>query len=105
MATVIESRSWQDVVKVARDHRDASIGRIEPPLPQVPVELPLNVSRIPRQLLSEKEIKITETTTENLVSWLASGVISSSQVTNAFLRRAGIAQRLVSTYMYTTMLA
>ena len=96
MATVTKSRPWQDVAKEARDHRDASIALVEPALPQVPDQLPLDVSRLPSQLLSQREIDITETAAEDLVVQLASGVISCVEVTNAFLRRAGIAQRLVS---------
>lgn len=89
------SKSWQQIAKTAQDLRDASINRIHPPVPDVPSDLPTNVTDIPRQLLTTDEILTTERSTEDLVSLLASGKLTSTAVVKAFLRRAGIAQRLV----------
>lgn len=88
---------WQEIAKEAQSLRDTSIKQIQPPVPDVPspAELPLNVTSIPRQLLSEAELKITESPPEKLLRLLASGELSSVDVTTAFLRRAGIAQKLV----------
>ena len=88
---------WQDVAALAQSLRDKSIDRIEPAIPKVPSssELPLNTSKLPSQLLSPEESKITETSPEQLLKSLASGELSSVQVVTAFLRRAGIAQKLV----------
>lgn len=90
------TRSWQDISKQAQEHRDASIKLVKPSVPGVPSELPLDVTGIPKLLLTTEEVIITETSPEDLVASLASGKVTSTTVTNAFLRRAGIAQKLVS---------
>lgn len=87
--------SWQDVAKTAQDLRDASIGRINPPVPDVPSDLPRDVTNVPKHLLAPDEVLITETSPEDLTTALASGKFTSTAVTNAFLRRAGLAQKLV----------
>lgn len=94
---------WQEVAAIAQSLRDKSIERIQPTVPEVPSssELPLNTTHIPQQLLGEDEYAITETSPEQLLSSLASGKLSSVEVTKAFLRRAGIAQRLVSGRLQT----
>ena len=91
------SMTWQEIARAAREHRDKSIAEVTPPLPDIPSEdLPLNVTSIPWKHLSSFEIELTETSPEKLVKSLASGALTSTEVTNAFLRRAGIAQKLVS---------
>ncbi len=87
--------SWEDIAATAQELRDASISRIVPPVPDVPQKLANNVTNIPKQLLTTDEILITETLPEDLLSSLASGKITSTAVVNAFLRRAGLAQKLV----------
>ncbi|EHY52325.1 Acetamidase [Exophiala dermatitidis] len=89
---------WQEIAKQAQAQRDKSIDQIQPPIPAVPSpdELPLNVTSIPRELLNEAELKITESPPEELLKFLASGELSSVDVTTAFLRRAGIAQKLTN---------
>lgn len=89
-------RTWQETAKIAQDFRDNSIAEIQPPVPDVPTDLPLNVIALPRELLSEAEVSLTEKTTEELLQALATGTVSSTTVTLAFLRRAGLAQKLVS---------
>ena len=90
------SKSWQEIAQAAQEHRDKSIAEVKPPLPDIQSEdLPLNVTSIPWKHLSTFEIEVTETSPEKLVKLLASGELTSTQVTNAFLRRAGIAQKLV----------
>lgn len=79
-----------------RDYRDDSIAAVEPTVPEVSSELPLNVTSIPKQLLTNREVEITETSPEDLLTALASNTLSSVEVTSAFLRRAGLAQRLVN---------
>lgn len=87
--------TWQETAKQMQDYRDASLAAIEPAIPEVPNELPLNVTGIPEQLLSAREIGITETPPEDLVAKMATGELTSTEVTSAFLRRAGLAQKLV----------
>jgi amidase len=87
--------SWQEIARIAQDLRDSSIAEVNATVPDVPSELPLNVSKLPGDLLSKAEISITETVPEQLLDALASGELTSTDVTNAFLRRAGLAQKLV----------
>lgn len=87
--------SWQDIAKIAQDLRDQTIAGVKPAIPDIPSELPLNVSKLARELLSDAEVTITETAPEQLLRALASGKLTSTEVTNAFLRRAGLAQKLV----------
>lgn len=89
-------KPWQEVAKLAQEARNKSIALVQPPVPDVPADLPLNVSEIPRQLLTPSEIEITETPPEALVQKLASGELTSVAVITAFLRRAGLAQKLVN---------
>jgi amidase len=88
-------KSWQEIAQIAQDVRDESIAQVQPPVPGVPDDLPLNVTSIPKQLLTPREIEITETAPEVLVQKLASGDWTCVEVTNSFLRRAGLAQKLV----------
>jgi amidase len=99
----MSSKSWQEIAQIAQDLRDKSIEQVKPTIPDVPSELPLNVSKLPAELLSKAEISITENSPEDLLDLLASGKVTSTEVTNAFLRRAGLAQKLVCSppiYMY-----
>lgn len=89
--------SWRDVAKTAQELRDASISRVQPSVPDVPSGLPKDVTDIPNALLSTDEAFITQTSPEDLVLSLASGKLSCGTVVNAFLRRAGLAQKLVYT--------
>lgn len=88
--------TWQETAQQMRDHRDATIAAIEPNLPPLPAELPLNVTGIPKQILTEREIELTESSPEYLINALAAGFVTSTEVTKAFLRRAALAQQLVS---------
>ena len=88
--------AWQDVAKIAQDRRDDSIRRVEPPIPEIPDQLPLDRTDIPKYLLSTEEIIITQTAPEDLIISLALGKYTSTTVTIAFLRRAGLAQGLVN---------
>ena len=51
---------------------------------------------IPQILLSPREVEITTMSAEGLVALLATGTLTSTEATNAFLRRAGLAQKLVN---------
>jgi amidase len=100
------SKPWQDIAKEAQELRDKSIAEVHPTLPDINIEdLPLNVTSIPSQYLTPSEIDITETSPEKLVNLLAAGKLSCAEVTNAFLRRSGIAQKVVRLYTYHTLSA
>lgn len=88
--------TWQETAKQMQNHRDSTIAAIEPAVPEVPKELPLNVTSLPKELLTKREIELTESTPEYLVNALAVGWITSTEVTKAFLRRAGLAQKLTN---------
>ncbi|KAL9102226.1 MAG: hypothetical protein Q9163_002608 [Psora crenata] len=95
MATT-KNRPWQEIAEEAQGYRDASIKRVQPAVPNVPESLPLDVTKIPKDLLSEQELCITQTPPEVLLKELALGQLLCVDVTTAFLRRAGLAQGLVN---------
>ena len=95
-AAAMSKSSWQEVAKRAQDYRDASIGRVEPPIPQVPTQLPLDRTEIPKYLLTTEEVILTQLPPEELVASLAAGKNTSAAVVNAYLRRAGLAQALTN---------
>ena len=90
-------KPWQDIAKEAQNYRDESIAQVEPKLPELPDRLPECVVNIPAQILTPREREITETPTEVLLELLASGDHTAVTVITAFLRRAALAQKLVST--------
>ncbi|OCK96647.1 amidase [Cenococcum geophilum 1.58] len=89
-------RPWQDVVQEAQNYRDASLARVQPSIPETPAQLPRNVMGIPRVALEPDEVRIAELPTEVLLNLLASGKVTATTVTKAFLRRAGLAQKLTN---------
>ena len=95
LITTASGASWEEIAADRQKYRDATIAAVEPPIPDLPTNLPLNVTRIPKQLLTPQEIKITGTSPEELVQLLASSALTAKQVVNAFLRYAGLAQKLV----------
>ena len=91
-----ENLSWQETALRVQKERDDSIARVEPSIPALPENLPSRVIDIPRQHLSVEELAITESSAQSLVQSLAVGKLTASSVVRAFLRRAAIAQKLVS---------
>lgn len=91
-----QKSSWRSIAQDAQDYRDASIEAVQSPMSQPLASLPQNVLHIPATILSEAETTITETAPEELVFSLANGELTAREVTAAFLRRAAIAQTLVS---------
>lgn len=88
--------SWQDVAATAQAYRDKTIAAIEPKVPEIPAHNALNVTTFPAKLLSPDVVEITELPTETLLDRMATGNITSTQVTKAFLQRAGLAGKLVN---------
>ncbi|KAF2264335.1 amidase [Lojkania enalia] len=86
---------WETIAQKAQEHRDATISLVEPGLPEI-TDLPLDSSPVPKAILTPEELAITESDPVDLVSSLASGTLSSVNATNAFLRRAALAQKLVN---------
>lgn len=87
--------SWQSIAQRAQDHRDATVAAVQPPIPDLQ-DLPLDSTPIPKTILTPEEIAITESDPVELLEKLASGALSSVEVTKAFLRRAALAQKLVN---------
>ncbi|RBQ73376.1 hypothetical protein FVER14953_01664 [Fusarium verticillioides] len=86
---------WQQKAAEARAHRDASLAKVEPPLKGVPAaeQLPKNSLELVPQVLTPREIEITESyTVTELLQILRERIISVEEVTRAFLRRAALAQ-------------
>ncbi|KAK3079273.1 hypothetical protein LTS18_005285, partial [Coniosporium uncinatum] len=92
-----QEQSWKAVAREAQDHRDATVARIEPKVPHIPGDrLPLRSIGIPQGLLEPTEIYITELPPEDLLRKLARGTLTATGVTSAYLRRAGLAQKLTN---------
>lgn len=93
-------RPWQETAKEAQEYRDASLARVSG-LSSIDKPVHLNESilknfvNIPREILPSLDVQITETLPENLIQALASGELSATDVTAAFLRRAVLAQKFV----------
>jgi amidase len=96
MATISNGSTWQQVAASMQEHRANTIAAVEPPVPDIPAELPLNVTGLPETLLPDSTLTITRLSTEELLPRLASGELTSSQVVKAFLQRAGLASKLVN---------
>lgn len=96
MLNITSDMSWQDIAAVAQLHRDETIAAIEPAVPDLPTEIPLNVTTLPAELLSNDVVEITDLPVEILLHRLANGTLTSTQVTKAFLQRAGLASKLVN---------
>ena len=92
--TIASGATWQEVAADRQAYRDATIARLEPPLPEL-TDLPLNTIPIAKQVLSLEEISVTESSVEELAATIAKGQLSAVTVTKAFLRRAGLAQKVV----------
>lgn len=87
--------TWQDIAHQVQCHRTSTLDQVQPPIPDIPSALPSNVTDLPKRLLSARENEITTKCVEALLPLLASGALTSVEVTTAFLRRAGVAQKLV----------
>ena len=86
---------WETVVEDVQAYRENSLAMVQPAIPDVPLELPKNVISLAKSLLSIEEIEITDTPPEVLLTAIAARKWSTEEVTRAFLRRAGVAQKLV----------
>ncbi|KAH9889578.1 acetamidase [Xylariomycetidae sp. FL2044] len=92
--TTASGASWEEVARDRQRHRDATIASLVPPLPDRFPDLPLNTSSIPKSVLSREELAITSSDVEDLIPKLATGTWSATDVVKAFMRRAGLAQKL-----------
>ena len=99
-------RPWQEVAHEAQAHRDASIAAVQPPVSSLPPTGSRDGFNTIRSVLSEQELAVTELLPEQLLRQIREQKYSAVDVTNAFLRRAGYAQKLVgvhSPYSYSLL--
>ena len=88
--------SWQDKAKSARDYRDASLKKVDPPLGALPEPLPLSSQELPKLLLTPREYELTQNYDAlALLEMLRAKKVSSEDLVRAFLRRAAVAQYAV----------
>jgi amidase len=92
--TIKTGATWQEVAADRQKYRDVTIAEVEPPLGAL-TDITQNTLPVAKALLTAEEIRITESSVENLAKQLANSEISSVTVVKAFLRRAVLAQRLV----------
>jgi hypothetical protein len=95
---------WERKVSEERARREASIAKLEPKLKALPTELPLSSQKLPSELLTDREIEITERyTVPELLAALKARKVSVEEVTRAFLRRAVVAHEAASEPRITNM--
>ncbi|KAI5861571.1 amidase [Durotheca rogersii] len=95
--TIASGATWQEVAADRQRHRDESIAAVRPPVPEIrPEDVPVSTIAIPEKLLTAREVQITSLDVPDLAKRVASGEWSTTTVVNAFLRRAGIAQKLTN---------
>lgn len=87
--------SWQQTASRVQAYRRQSISKIQPAIPDLPLQLPKNVTAVPQQFMTQEELEITQSSVDCLLACLSTGTWTSKTVTLAFLRRAAIAQNLV----------
>lgn len=93
--TTAAGATWPEVAKDRQRYRDETIAAVEPPLPEI-TNIPLNTLPVAKEVLSDREIEITELTVEDLAGKIATrGSYTAINVTKAFLRRAALAQKVV----------
>lgn len=90
--------SWERGVELAQKLRQESMERVPGYIKddEIPKDLGHNVLNVPKQVLTAKELEITEQSAVSLLQQLRSGKVTCTEVTKAFLRRATLAQKLVN---------
>jgi hypothetical protein len=101
-------RPWREIAKEAQDHRDVTLAQVQPGRPDLFEKFEEDLENIQcdplkgvsimtaGRVLHPDDVNITKMLPENLLTALASAELSAISVTTAFLRRAVIAQKLVS---------
>lgn len=87
---------WQAIAQERQQHLASTIAAVEPNVPDIPKDLPVNVTQIPLTTLPPDVLAITGKPVEVLLQELAHGTTTSLAVTQAFLQRAGLASKLVN---------
>ncbi|KAI0396049.1 amidase signature domain-containing protein [Xylariaceae sp. FL0594] len=94
--TIASGATWQEVAADMQRHRAETLAALHSPLPALPEQIVQlsDKSGLPASLLTPDELAITNANVEDLVPKLATGSMTSVDVTRAFLRRAALAQEL-----------
>lgn len=89
--------AWQGKATQAQVERERSLEKVEPRISSWPQTLPLRSLDMPRALLTPREVSLTENfSVAELLCKLSKREIGAEELTRAFLRRAAIAQQVVS---------
>lgn len=91
-------KSWEDQAAWARAKRTASLAKVKPKLTGIPEPdaLPQNSRDLPRDVLTPREIELTENYgIADLLALLRERKVTVEEVTRAFLRRAALAHAAV----------
>lgn len=89
-------KSWQEKAKEARDLRDETLSKVDPPFENLPDPLPLSSQDLPKQYLTPREYELTQNYDAiELLEMLCGKKTTSEELTRAFLRRAALAQYAV----------
>lgn len=105
MTIVAQQKPWQETAGQVQAVRDRSIEQVDPAIAALPETHAGRVIDVPRKHLSPAEQAISESPAETLVASLAVGKLTALAVTNAFLRRAAIAQILVNAESFPKILS
>ena len=97
------AQTWQNVARKAQKIRDDSVQRVPGGVAELSDTLLRNVTTIPHDLLDADALKITSQNCEEILSNLRGRKTTSIAVTRAFLRRAALAEKLVSTQSMTPL--
>lgn len=87
---------WEERAKSARDFRDETLSKVDPPLGPLPDPLPLSSQELPKKYLTPREYELTQNYDAiELLEMLRTKKVTSEELTRAFLRRAALAQYAV----------
>ena len=93
---MISKDSWVERAKSARDYRDETLSKVEPPFEPLPDPLPLSSQELPKKYLTPREYELTQNYDAiELIEMLRIKKVKSEELTRAFLRRAALAQYAV----------
>jgi hypothetical protein len=91
-------KSWEDKAAWAQAKRAASLAKVKPKLTNIPQpdDLPQNSRDMPRNVLTARELELTEKHgITDLLTLLRERKVTVEEVTRAFLRRAALAHAAV----------
>lgn len=96
LSTKEQSSKSARLIAQALHLRDTSVAEVQPPLFDVPNSSAKNVRRIADDVLTSEELRITSFDAPELIKLIREKSYTCEAVTRAFLRRAALAQKLVS---------